>query len=417
MPREFHFGEHYVAVCRHSPLKKVNLCRDGGYVKLQDRLLQGNRPECAACIQLLVEQKFDGNWVRLNLSDDEGPKDDPEILQEKPDEKPDEKTSDEESDGEQKGPRAQKKSHAKRGKRKLKQVSPEENSTNCRAVAEEYLPDITLLPRGSLNKKVPYRCTLCRAVKQPYGKVGECGKWRPYAIRYFLEQHVESGLHQQMLILRGDIQGEVRDKVKCEGISMNRPLPGSQLHLYQKEFELWASYANLESTAVHKYWKDMTSNCWYVRSAHCTEETEEDLNRGWQMCGECTKLLKSKSIVRSPQRFARKFYAAKLLQAKLFLEEQDVDAVEKEIKELTLFQRGTDELCDLVKNYDLGSLQAWVRGSCLCDSFSSPLFKDFVSMAVIPSLRVNVFALPERMQKMTHQITLALESGNLWESF
>ena len=116
-------------------------------------------------------------------------------------------------------------------------------------------------------------------------------------------------------------------------------MEGSILHVHKAEFGLWASFANLEASAKHEYWKDANTASWHVRSHSCKKTVEENQNKSRQVCDECFKLTKSKSIVRMPLRFAKKFHAAELLNAKVFEGDEVVETVMKAIKASNLYKR------------------------------------------------------------------------------
>ena len=39
-------------------MKKINRCPDGGFVKLKNMVLQGGKPQCPACCEILEENDF-----------------------------------------------------------------------------------------------------------------------------------------------------------------------------------------------------------------------------------------------------------------------------------------------------------------------------------------------------------------------
>ena len=278
-------------------MKKINQCKDGGYKKMPLRTLGILNPiECPACLELMQDRKFNQSELESRLQN-------PQPIEDKP-AAPD-------ADAEQvpqDDAESVKQKKKKVGKRTRQIADEQEEEEEARALAKEYEPDIILLPKGSEGKKVPYRCLLCSSAAQPDGKVGEIGKLKKYMVKRFLNQHVETDTHQWNLSNRRDGNGiaEVdREKVKCEAISLGHPMQDSALHKFKEEFETWAVYANLEATAAHTYLKDSTQGCWTIPSKSCLKEMEENTNESRQVCLECRRLLKSRSIVRSPIRFAR----------------------------------------------------------------------------------------------------------------
>ena len=129
-----------------------------------------------------------------------------------------------------------------------------------------------------------------------------------------------------------------RARVECTGLDLSRPMAGSLLHCLRVEFGLWASFANLEAKAQHQYWKNATTGAWQVRSHRCLRELDVHDQQD-AICTECLKLTKSKSIVKAPIRFAKKFFAAELLHARLFEGEEKREAVINELRNSSLYQR------------------------------------------------------------------------------
>lgn len=325
---------------RMAPLKKINKCLAGGYVKMQHMLMDESVPDCDACKQILNECKYDfaaykelvdAKKDKEGLGDLEQP--DP-VHQAEP--APDAQA--EPAPDAQAEPPLQLGKLQRSSRRKRKSLFDDVEAEALQA-AKEFEPTLVLLPRGTHNKKVPYRCTVCRTRAQPEGKVGECGMMRPYMIRFYMSQHIDSGGHQQHLEAQNQPVAEVmRNLVPCEAISLGHPMPGSILHVHAEEFNTWASFANLRATAKHEYYKHATEGCWYVRSLKCQKTVEENISKSRQVCAECQKLTLSNSIVRAPLRFATKYLSAKLLHARIFETAQDVEECIQEIHETALFQ-------------------------------------------------------------------------------
>ena len=282
---------------------------------------------------------------------------------------------------------------------------------DARAAAKVFEPHLVLLPLGSHNKKVPYRCLICTSVKQPEGKVGECKQMTPGSVRHFMQQHVDSEGHERSLRSGGGcIQEHPRNSVPCEAIDLAHPMEGSILHVHKAEFGLWASFANLEASAKHEYWKDANTASWHVRSHSCKKTVEENQNKSRQVCDECFKLTKSKSIVRMPLRFAKKIHAAELLNAKVFEGDEVVETVMKAIKASNLYQRDKANMDQLLA-LGTGQLQQFVRTSFLSEHSISTEMQKWQHMVVKPCLRVNVAAIPEQFRRIAQQFEFLMASG------
>eukprot|EP00435_Cladocopium_sp_Y103_P027143 s4175_g6.t1 len=382
-------------------MKKINWCSGKGYVEFQKLLATGKAITCESCKHAMEECNFDPDQLQKEIESAlAGDKALAGAAEEgvNPEEVNPEQMVDK--------PPAKKRRNGKNEDATLDRWKREEDA---RAVAKEFEPHITLLPLGSHNRMVPYRCSLCITAKQKEGKVGECKKLTPGSVRHFLQQHVDSYGHQQAL-RSGGLEVVAGETVPCEALDLSFPMEGSMLHAFKAEFGLWASFANLEATAKHSYWKDGNSGSWHVRSKDCKNEVEQNLNKSRQVCDECMKLTKSKSIVRMPLRFAKKFHAAELLNAKVFEGDEVVESVLKSIKETNLYlkdQQNMDQLLAL----PTGQLQQFVRTSFLSEHSISPEMQKWQNMIVKPCLRVNVAAIPEQFQRITQQFKFLMASG------
>ena len=59
------------------------------------------------------------------------------------------------------------------------------------------------------------------------------------------------------------------------------------------------------------------------------------------------------------------------------------------------------------------ALQQVVQGAFASDPFASDIFKQWKKAVVDPCLRINVKAMPEQLQAVTHKVALCIESGQL----
>ena len=403
-----------------APAKKVNKCPQGGLRKLREKMVNPDEITeitCQACLELFKINRFDKDRLREILEnaanpDAEAPK--PSGAEQGNPEQSKAEQHDKQNRGKEK--RTQKKSNKRRKKKDESDsdVSDGMNDENCKAVAKEYEPHIVLLEPGSHGKKYPYQCLVCKTAQQPDGKIGELGKWRPYSVRTFLEQHASGPTHKDNVEKAelGIIQEADAPMVPCEGLSMDHPEDRSVLHAYKEEFTTWASFANFQETAVHSYWKDPDEHDWRVRARQCLKEVKKDPNRERQVCKECLKLCKGTSIVRAPLRFAQKYWDAKLLHARLFEDEAGIQSCIADIKELPFYREGKGEMGEHIE-LSCWALQQVVQGSFACDPFASSVFKEWKRTVVDPCLRINVKAMPEQLQAVAHKVALCIETGQL----
>ena len=112
-------------------------------------------------------------------------------------------------------------------------------------------------------------------------------------------------------------------------------------------------------------------------------------------------------VVRSVQRFARKYWCAVLLSAKLLQGEAAVNEVMHQIEETALYKSGDKKFKEVIA-LPTSKLQQWVRGSFLSDSSLSSSMKQFVETVVRPALECNVAAVPEKMADVIARVTAIL---------
>ena len=152
---------------------------------------------------------------------------------------------------------------------------------------------ITLLAPGSFGKRVPYRCNICRSKKWPEGKVGELDVLRLGSVKNFLGQHFISQFHIDCL--KKEKEEPAEDKVKCEGLCVSSPTAG-KLFAHREDFNIWATIANFEGCAKHKYWRDANSDTWFVRSSACLVDCSPNPGAEHAVCNTCLQLGGSHSV-------------------------------------------------------------------------------------------------------------------------
>ena len=159
----------------------------------------------------------------------------------------------------------------------------------------------------------------------------------------------------------------------------------------------------------------------YLCVLFCSRLSRQGFSNDWrplqeheerQVCKECRKLCRANSIVRAPLRFARKYFAANLLTARLF---QGPDDVEKCMQDMQKSKLWTMEEWDLqeIANLNNLKLQEWVGTSFRCDNTCSDVLKQWMSVIVTPALRVNVASIPPHMQNIVARFMECLHSGQL----
>ena len=292
-------GPHFVF--RLAKGKKLNQCSGGGYTRLQTLMLDQEEIKCTICKDLLNRSKFSAkdleDVVKESLDGNLN------VKQEKDEEQADE-------DDLVSSLTSQKKKSPKR--------DPEVEEKMCRAYVETLAPVITLLPRGTHGKKVPYKCSVCTSPKWPHGKVGECSKMNLVSVQNFIRNHLSSPSHIKAC-KKTEVCAEEENYVSCVGISTGDESGGKLVDL-RKEFHLWATHSNLADHGKHSYRQVPNSNDWIIVSESCKGQVNEnEVPAGCRpACSCCLDMGKQRSLQRTIQKFWYKYYAAMLLSAQLF---------------------------------------------------------------------------------------------------
>ena len=104
-------------------------------------------------------------------------------------------------------------------------------------------------------------------------------------------------------------------------------------------------------------------------------------------------------------RFARKLFAANLLNARLFGGTDSVKEVLAEIKDGPMRD---DAVLEEVVALDASKLQQWVRRSWMCEADKSSRTKHFVDTTVKPALQCSVGSVPDNMADIIARFTAVL---------
>ena len=109
-------------------------------------------------------------------------------------------------------------------------------------------------------------------------------------------------------------------------------------------------------------------------------------------------------VVRSPLRFARKFYAAQLLQARMFGGEEAVADLTREIQNTALWQENDTKLHEIM-GLSTPHLQQFVRAKCTMDPSATDRYKVFVTSIVKPALATNISSIPANFHDVIGRFT------------
>ena len=282
-------------LARMATCKKVNACPDGGYKKLQLKILGNREIKCKICKLLMDDYKFsqeDCERAQLGELDDIADQVLVDVNQENQQE---EKKG--EINGNQQHQQEEKKGEIHRNRRRQQEDEDESSDDNnnryTRVEAAMYLksfePMFTLLPAGSFGKKVPVRCNICKSKSWPNGKVLEMGKLRPYMVKHFVKQHMQSSTHFRHAKKLEEPVITV-DKAPCQGLNIEDEENANMLYTYRAEFELWATYSNFADCAKHEYTREKNNGPWTARSYHCLGMCHMRPNVERQVCPKCLEL-------------------------------------------------------------------------------------------------------------------------------
>ena len=381
-----------------APLKKVWVCEDGGFVQLQSALISGSEINCKVCKELLDAYKFDKSAFRKVIDtsfccDEDEPS--------RPDAEP-------EPHGDNQGSETEEKRKADANTDFAKFLG------DPWALLNSLKPIITLLPPGTANKALPFRCNVCKSRRNPDGKICDLvhGTWK--SVYYFLHQHIDRPVHKSNLAaFLAESNGTSSRVVECEGLCIDDPLVARCLYRYREEFKLWTEYANFKERGTkHQYWRVASEDVWFARSSLCDKSCEYVEGRRHQVCEHCFALGKARSIARSSIKFAMKFAAAQLLCARVFGSEDEVTEKLKEIESSALHKGYPKQMSTLIK-LSIPKLQQYVRSSFLSDWKTSEALQRFLHCTVLPALKVNVGSVPSSLQSLMTKFSLALKSGSL----
>ena len=116
-------------------------------------------------------------------------------------------------------------------------------------------------------------------------------------------------------------------------------------------------------------------------------------------------------VVRSPLRFARKYWAAQLLSSRLFGGERAVNDTQAEIQQTSLWRSGDKLLQDLF-NMESKKLQCWVRASWIHDGVITKNLKNLVASLVTPCLNCSLHSIPDNLSDVMARFTAIISGAN-----
>ena len=371
-------------------IAKAGKCPAGGYVAIQQKLLDKEDINCPACIEFMKTYKVCPNQLDIAVE---------RALQGE--------ALSSEKDPKAAEPEVQVREDAEEAQQE-EAVEPEDPFDFAKSLA----PTITLLSPGDHGRKLPFRCNICKTAGFPDGKIGELNK--ASSVRYFLTNHINSGMHQENL--RKIQAAKEQDMVQCNGLLVNEPIRSNRLYSLRREFHLWASMSNIEKFAKHTYFQEANTSSWRVKSHKCLTKCVPD-RLGSNVCDECLKLGSCHGISRTVSKFGMKYWPAKLLNARLFLEPEVALEVEAEIRKSGTYDCDGPRLEKILK-CSAWQLQQVVRASWTShpNEAATEAYKDFVATVVQPCLHINPRSLPDSFASTLARFSACLASGHMAES-
>ena len=153
-------------------MRKVCVCKSGGFVCLQQLLMNDKNVSCDSCAALLshfgfnaesladaIQKGLAGEDVFATSSDQQGSQNKKDAIQ----------------DGEE-------------------QAAEQDNDPFDEVKKHQGV--VELLPPGTMGNRCPFRCLLCRS-GQPHGRVGELHAAKSKSVKCILHKHLNSATHRQ----------------------------------------------------------------------------------------------------------------------------------------------------------------------------------------------------------------------------
>ena len=290
---------------------------------------------------------------------------------------------------------------------------------------------IQLMVPGADGKLRPAICRACTTKKHPRGKIIDLTASHRKA---FLKQHCTSLEHRQNLREwlekkanpdnpdaekvgpQKDEQGPSASMASCTGMSLTHDRHGKPTRFHQ-EIGLWAAHSNLETSLNRHDYK------WSVKGGQLTlfhekcEKVAPTLEAGSApICKLCASVDRSQNCLKNAIRFATKYWLAKLLNARLFRSEDDVEQILEKIKATAIYKASNHKMDELL-NMPTLELQSWVRTrwSRWPHRYRNDALTEFQETFVEPSLTVNVQNCTTELRTLTAVFSEKLVAGNLSE--
>ena len=386
-----------------APLQKASYCSDQGWKQFRKRLVSGQKPRCEGCLQVVKDTGLTVEDLLLSLTHSQA-----DMEADHPKEKAEDEREVEEH------------------KEKDQQEAEADDGLTESEKSIKYLkslgPIVEFLDDAGTWK---YQCHACCTRSQPNGKINKIPSRSLKSVKWFLDQHLDCPSHVANVRAyklkmtdraenhtdgdHGDEEDALEKlKVFCPGLCVNSDSSGS-LGYYVDEFILWQSYCNLSTRmARHSYWHEKNSDLRWIRSEHC--EKKFTSKNGKQSCDKCLELTEPRKVQRNVIKFVSKFYAAKLLQSRLFFPRPEVEELIQSI-ERGAFARRHAVSWKKIKDLKNAGLQSYVRRSFIHMADKSPCMDAFLGTVVNPCLKVHPTAVSSSQTCLAAQFVEALSKN------
>ena len=271
---------------------------------------------------------------------------------------------------------------------------------------------------------IQYRCNVCRTHKQRTGKVNFLGKPNLKSWKHFVGQHVNSASHQVNLKALNEQEAINRDHERngghdglceCNGYAISNDTPIGSLKRYHYEFGIYASHANFSTKcARNKYWCTQNPEVWHIQHHKCEGHFKPVRGRTTYCCPHCLEVGSARGAQKNMLRFITKYYAAILLQKRLFATEAELQETIAEILG-GAFGQNNQVTFSKIRDLKNAELQEYVRHSFshMPDEEKTPNMRLFMSTVVEPCLKVNVSSISPVLTNLSAQFVSALATKKL----
>ena len=368
--------------------RKAENCKNGGFVCFKQILMDKNFKEkltdCETCDLIIEEFRITTEMVEGAIA--------------KANEPEAEAASDED---------------VKEPAEKKEKLSEDEERAKCLEYLKQHADEIEVicLPKN----KLAYKCLICRSRTQPEGKVNQLGLARIANVEHSLKQHLASSTHlkNRSEVSRRNLpetdHAAGGQAVSCRGYLVGSEETHGSLYLYEEEFKLWMHYSSLDVQSVHKYWCNFSEGHAFIKHKNCTNRPRPRS----LACPPCLQLGEARSIQRQVLRFISKYYAALLLNRRLFHAQEETERLVEQISQTSWAtrQQSWSELLAMSNS----QLQSWVRKSfqTIPNDLKSEKLTVFVQTTVEPCLKVHVSTIDNKMLTLFSQFATAVGKNEL----